>query len=257
VPVLDRASPMPLWAQLRDGLARRLDADEFAAAFPSEAELARVYGVSRQTVRQALQDLRARGRVVAERGRGSRVVGGGQIDQPLGALYSLFRAVETAGHRSRSLVRVLEERRDPVAAAHLGVGKASPLVFLERLRLADGEPLAFDRLWMPAQLAAPLLEADFTHAAFYDELASHCGLRVQQGGERIYAEVPTVAQRRLLSIGPRIAVFRIERLATWRSQPAEWRITHVRGDRFSLSAEWSPEHEYSMHAAPGAIRSAG
>ncbi|HVB26509.1 MAG TPA: GntR family transcriptional regulator [Mycobacteriales bacterium] len=254
---LDRDSPMPLWAQLRDRLTRRLDAGEFLDTFPTEAQLCAAYGVSRYTVRQALRGLRAAGRVVAEPGRGSRAVETGPIDQPLGALYSLFRAVEAAGQRSRSVVRVLDERCDRVAAGRLGLDPACPLVFLERLRLADDEPLAFDQLWMPAELAAPLLDVDFTNTAFYDELAQHCGLRVHQGGERIHALVPTAAQRRLLGIDTRTAVLRIERLATWRMRPAEWRISLVRGDRFRLSAAWSPGADYPVQAAAERLRSTG
>src|ERR1700681_1743284 len=102
---------MPLWAQLRDQLARELDAGEFGELFPTEARLALRFGVSRQTVRYALRDLRTTGRVVSERGKGSRVVESGRIDAPLGALYSLFRAVETAGRASSSVVRALDERK--------------------------------------------------------------------------------------------------------------------------------------------------
>jgi GntR family transcriptional regulator len=110
---------------------------------------------------------------------------------------------------------------------------------------------------MPAEVAAPLLQVDFTDAAFYDELAQHCGLHLQQGGERIHAEVASAAQRRVLQLGPRTAVFRIERLATWLARPAEWRVTLVRGDRFSLSAEWSAESDYQLQPAPATARPAG
>ena len=48
---------------------------------------------------------------------------------------------------------------------------------MERLRLAGGEPLALDTVWLPGDLGAPLLEADFTHAALYDELAARTGVR--------------------------------------------------------------------------------
>ena len=246
---MDRSSPLPLWAQLRDRLARAVDAGELSDGFPTEFELACAFRVSRQTVREALRDLRATGRVVAGRGRRRQAVSD-RIEAPLGALYSLFAAVEAAGLSSASIVRALDQRRDAAAASRLGLEPPAALVYLERVRLADGEPLALDRLWMPAALAAPLLGVDFTHAAFYDELARHCGLRLSHGRERIQAEIPTTAQRRLLHIAGRTAVLRIERLALWRSRPAETRITLVRGDRFGLSAEWSPELPYAVHAIP-------
>src|SRR5499427_4290699 len=56
---LDRRSPLPLWAQLRADLRRRLDAGAFDEEFPGELALVEEYGVSRHTVRSALRDLRA------------------------------------------------------------------------------------------------------------------------------------------------------------------------------------------------------
>ena len=52
---------------------------------------------------------------------------------------------------------------------------------MERLRLAGGEPLALDTVWLPGDLGAPFLGADFTHAALYDELAARTGVRVAGG----------------------------------------------------------------------------
>src|SRR5512135_2048885 len=86
---LDRASPLPLWAQLRADLLRRLDAGAFDEEFPGELALVAAYQVSRQTVRTALRELRADGVVIAERGRRPRVTGRALITQPLGTLYSL------------------------------------------------------------------------------------------------------------------------------------------------------------------------
>src|SRR5215813_6410797 len=85
---LDRSSPLPLWAQLRTDLRRRLDEGAFDEEFPGELALVEEYGVSRHTVRSALRDLRAEGLVVAERGRRPRRASHDLITQPLGALYS-------------------------------------------------------------------------------------------------------------------------------------------------------------------------
>src|SRR5215831_6057450 len=102
---LDRRSPLPLWAQLRADLRRRLDAGAFDEEFPGELALVEEYGVSRHTVRSALRDLRAEGIVVAERGRRPRLASHDLIAQPLGTLYSLFALVEAAGLRQTSIVR--------------------------------------------------------------------------------------------------------------------------------------------------------
>lgn len=243
---LDRSSPLPLWAQLHADLMRRLDADEFTAAFPGELALAADYGVSRHTVREALRRLREDGVVVAERGRAPRLAAVPEIEQPLGALYSLFASVEAAGLEQRSVVRALDVRADGVIATRLGLEESTALFHLERLRLAGGEPLAVDTVWLPVAVAGPLLDADFTHTALYDELAERAGVRLGGGEERLRAVVPTPGERELLGIGPDVAALAIERLGCSAGRPVEWRHTLVRGDRFSVTAEFSARTGYRL-----------
>ncbi|MGH4008187.1 MAG: GntR family transcriptional regulator [Pseudonocardiaceae bacterium] len=247
--VVDRSSALPLWAQVHADLRRRLDDGEFTDAFPGELALVAEYAVSRHTVREALRRLRSEGIVTAERGRPPRVAGPGVIEQPLGALYSLFASVEAAGQVQRSVVRALDVRTDEVAAARLGLEESTRLLYLERLRLAGEEPLAVDRVWLPALLAAPLLEADFTHTALYDELARRCGVRLSGGREHLRAVVPTAAECALLGIGAGVAAFAIDRLACSGGRLTEWRHTLVRGDRFTVSAQFSARDGYRLDGA--------
>jgi len=249
---LDRSGPRPLWAQLRDDLMARADAGEFARAFPGELVLAAEYGVSRHTVREALRRLRADGLVTAERGRTPRLASDNEIEQPLGALYSLFASVVAAGLVQRSVTQRLDIRADAVVAARLGLEGSTPLLYLERLRLAGEEPLAVDRVWLPAALTTPLLAVDFDHTALYDELAARCGVRLHGGRERISAVVPTPAERALLGIGADTAAFAIERLGCAGGEPVEWRHTLVRGDRFSVVAEFSSRAGYRIDLAASA-----
>lgn len=243
---LDRQSPMPLWAQLHADLHRRLRAGAFEDAFPGELALVAEYRVSRQTVRAALRELRAEGVVVAERGRRPRLAGPAAITQPLGALYSLFASVEAAGLRQTSIVRARDLRADGVIADRLGLEASTPLFRLERLRLADGEPLALDTIWLPADLGAPLLHADFSHTSLYDELAARTGVRLEGGREHIRAVVPTRAEQRHLQIPPTTGALAIGRLGYAAGRPVEWRHTLIRGDRFSLLAEFSPRIGYRL-----------
>ncbi|MFE2175058.1 GntR family transcriptional regulator, partial [Kitasatospora sp. NPDC059462] len=187
---LTRAAGNPLWAQLRADLLRRLDAGEFRDVFPGEHDLVAEYRVSRHTVREALRTLREEGVVSAQRGLASRFTASRPLEQDVGEAYSLFRAVEEVGAVQRSVVRALDRRADGVIAARLGLEESTPLVYLERVRLADEEPLAVDRVWLPADLAHPLLDVDFTRTAPYDELERHCGSRICGGWERIRAVVP-------------------------------------------------------------------
>lgn len=246
---LRRDDPLPLWAQLRRDLRRRLARGEFEIEFPGEMALRREYGVSRNTVREALRALREEGVVTAERGRPPRVGEPAEIQQPLGALYSLFASVEAAGLDQHSIVRTLDRRADGLVAVRLGLEESTPLVHLERLRLAGPEPLALDRVWLPAGLAEPLLVADFTHTSLYAELARRTGIRVEGGTEQISAAVPTPAERRLLGCPAGTGTFLIERIGWAGSRAVEWRQTIVRGDRFAFRAEFSARGGYQLAVA--------
>jgi len=241
---LDRDAALPLWAQLHADLRRRTENAEFTAVFPGEFALVAEYGVSRHTVREALRRLRADGVVVAARGRPSRVAT--EIEQPLGRLYSLFTAVEHVGQRQRSVVRALEIRTDDVAAGHLALPSQTPLLYLERLRLADEEPFAIDQVWLPAEQTTALLSADFTHTALYQELEERCGIWLTDGREHIRAVAPTPAEVATLLLPEGVAVFAIDRFADHNGRPTEWRHTVVRGDRFTLTAQFSARTGYQL-----------
>jgi GntR family transcriptional regulator len=249
---LERVGGVPLWKQLREDLVRRLRAGEFDDAFPGELALVDEYGVSRHTVRQALGQLRSDGLIIAERGRQPRVATAPEIQQPMGALYSLFSSVEESGLSQHSVVRALDVRADGVIAARLGLEESNPLLYLERLRYAGDEPLALDRIWLPASLASALLEADFTHTSLYNELAVRTGVTLDHGHEDIRAVVPTATERRLLHCPPDAAAFSINRQGLSHNRPVEWRHTLVRGDRFGLSAEFSANAGYRLTPAASA-----
>lgn len=235
---LDRASTVPVWRQLQEDLRRRLAAGDFAAGFPGELEIAETYAVSRHTVREALRPLRTEGTITSARGRRPRITGrDGVIAQPTGVAYSLFSAVEGSGLRQVSTVRVLDIRADGVIAARLGLEESTPLLYLERLRLAGGEPLALDRVWLPASVAAPLLDVDFRRTGLYDELLARTGIPVTGGEETVHAVIPTRAEHEALELPFPSAAFAVERAATSSGVPIEWRLTLVRADRFSLVSE--------------------
>lgn len=228
---------MPLWSQVLDDLRGRLLAGEFAEGFPSDAEMTRHYDVSRHTIRDAVRRLQVEGVVERARGRGT-FVRQRPVEQQLGTLYSLYRSAEEQGFVQESVVRYLEVRRDAEAAAMLDCGREEPLVYLERIRRIDGRPVVLDCSWLPARLASPLLEADFSRTALYRELDARCGLRPDSGWERVRPVLPTAEQRELLGMRSRAPAYAIERVACQGSLRVEWRHGVIRADRFSFVARW-------------------
>ncbi|HZE67846.1 MAG TPA: GntR family transcriptional regulator [Sporichthyaceae bacterium] len=241
---LDRGSDEPLWAQLRAELLRRLEAGEFGERLPGEHAIAAQYDVSRYTVRDAVGKLRAEGILSGQRGQQARLPVAPA--QPTTHLYTLSAVLQRTGAEPSAVVRELGIRTDPAIAERLGLDREAPLVHLERVRLADGAPFALERVWLPAVLAAPLLEVDFSRASLYDELR-RIGVHPWMGSERLSAIVPTAAEAALLGMGRRReAALLIERQACAGDRFCEVRHTLVRGDRVEAYAEFTDRPGYEL-----------
>ena len=249
---LDRSAIRPLWAQLHDDLMERLEAGEFTEAFPGELVLAAEYAVSRHTVREALRRLRADGLVTAERGRVPRLAAA-ERDRTTdwGRCTACSPRSRRPGMVQRSVTRRLEIRADGVFASRLGLEESTPLLYLERLRLAGEQPLAADRVWLPA---------DARRAVVAGRLHAYRALR--RAGRPLRAAVARRAgadQRRRADAGRTrparrvvsgTAAFAIERLGCADGRPVEWRHTLVRGDRFQRRPPISPrESGYRLNLA--------
>lgn len=239
---IDRSSPLPLWAQVADALRHRLAGAEFENRFPPEEELSRAFGVSRQTVRQAVGHLESEGLVLRRRGVGTQVVSPSrQCDD---TLYSLAVDLKSRGVNEEietTSLKLVEAPRSVVA--QLGIDSGSTVVYVERLRLGNSEPIAWDRSWIRADRASRLLEVSLNEVNLYDALAIYCGVRVTGGSERISSVVVGPAQRRRLKMPPSATAFSIERVAFSEQEPIEVRKTLIRGDRCSLMSSWPlPAH---------------
>lgn len=237
---LDRASPLPLWAQLEAALRARILAREFESRFPTDEQLVREYAVSRHTAREAIRRLQLTGLVKRERGRGSHVSPAPvALEQPLSRFYSLAASIHERGLEERSSVLALVTGTNTDAALRLGLAEGHPLVHLRRLRFAGAEPLALDDSWLPASIGASLRREELEEGSLYEQLALRAGTPVTGGTERIRAAVVDSETRALLAAPRGQAMLLLERLAFSDGRPIEWRQSRIRGDRFAFISEWT------------------
>lgn len=150
---VDRTSPVPLYFQLSQQLEAAIERGRLApgSLLGNEIELAGRLGLSRPTVRQAIQSLVDKGLLVRRRGVGTQVLHS-QVRRPL-ELSSLYDDLEAAGQRpaTRVLRNTVEPATAQVAAA-LGVAEGADVRLVERLRYAHDEPMARLRNHLPLQL---------------------------------------------------------------------------------------------------------
>jgi DNA-binding GntR family transcriptional regulator len=209
---LDRSSPVPLYFQVAGQIEAAIERGELAPGqrLDNEIDLADRLGLSRPTMRRAIQELVDKGLLVRKRGVGTQVVHG-QVKRSV-ALTSLYD--DLAAGRQRPTTRVLrhdvEPAEDAVAAA-LGLAPGADVVHLERLRLAHDEPLAILRNWLPADLA-PWGTDELEQHGLY-ELLRRAGVHLRIASQRIGARAATALEGRLLAERKGAPLLTMERTA--------------------------------------------
>jgi DNA-binding GntR family transcriptional regulator len=195
--LVDRASPVPLYYQV----ARQLEQAIESGALPpgsrldNEIALAEELGLSRPTMRQAIQYLVEKGLLVRKRGVGTHVARA-RVRRPVG-LTSLFDDLTRSGQEPTTTV--LAHRVEPasgVVAATLEVAEGTPVVALERLRRTRGEPLAILRNHLRADLAP--LDADVLAQRGLYEVLREAGVAPATANQSIGARRATAAEAELL-----------------------------------------------------------
>ena len=240
VMVLDTRDPMPLCAQLAAELRRGLGAGEFDDRFPTEAELVVTFGVSRATVREAIRHLRSEGLLDARRGSGTFVVRR-QLDAPILGTSGLAQAITAAGFiEASSVLRLEEAPAGDTAALALGIGPEEVVQWVERIRYADGEPLALDRsaLVLNGAQRQAFIGGDLTQGSLYGLLEKLFGLRITGGREWLRAVTCNQTERSLLRPGRGEGVLEVERVAYAGDRALEWRRSLVRGRGYVIGATW-------------------
>jgi GntR family transcriptional regulator len=165
-------SPVPLYYQVARQLETAISTGQLAkgAFLPSEIELSATWGISRPTARRAIQELVDQGLLVRRRGVGTHAVNA-QLRRSA-SLSSLHHDLAHAGRTPGTVVLDLRPAHaDEQVATGLGVAAGDPVVYLERIRLADGEPLALMRNWLVADLTEGLTREDLEFSGLYQLLS--------------------------------------------------------------------------------------
>jgi len=206
-------------------------------AIPSERQLCTDLGVSRLTVRAALDDLVRDGMLVRKHGSGT-FVSEPKIAQEL-TMTSFTEDMRRRGMEPGS--KTLDLRTVP-SGAHLGrllhVSPSEPVVIISRLRLADHETMAIETLHVRASLVPGLAHDDLERQSFYDILQERYGIEIVGGTQTIEPTVTNEEESAALGVPLHSPAFLFER--TTRAADGgivEYVRSIYRGDRYKLVTE--------------------
>ncbi|MET9365238.1 GntR family transcriptional regulator [Streptomyces sp. NPDC006632] len=195
---VDRTSPVPLYFQLSQQLEAAIEKGTLTpgSLLGNEIDLAQRLGLSRPTVRQAIQALVDKGLLVRRRGVGTQVVHS-QVKRPL-ELSSLYDDLEAAGQKpATTVLRNTVEPAGAEVAAALGVAEGSDVHLVERLRYAHGEPMARLRNHLPPGLL-PLETAYLEGTGLY-RLMRGAGITLHSARQTVGARAATAEEAALLA----------------------------------------------------------
>jgi GntR family transcriptional regulator len=222
---------------------------------PTERELARHYGVSLITVRRALAELSQQGRIERTRGRGTFVLRP-RLDRDIASRASFSDEMQERGLDPET--RLISARPQAAAltvATALGLESGSPTLYLERLRLAGGEPYLLEQVHLPAERFPGLLASDLEHASLYELLATRYDTPVVRAREALEPVLLRAREAGLLAQRRGAAALLIEGIAfTTDDSPVEFGRTFVRGDRSRYYVEREvarPIRSHPAELAPG------
>jgi GntR family transcriptional regulator len=239
----DRISPQsksPLYQQLYQLLRNKISSGQWRPGdlLPSEAELRRKYQVSRATVRQALDELVSDGLIERQQGKGT-FVAPPTVEQGLVRIVSFTEDMRQRGLRPGTrLVGAELTPATAVIAQKLQIEEGTTLARIERLRLADGEPMSVEVSFLVHQYCPGILGEDYTAHSLRRMLEEQYDIRIASARQTIRAISASQEMAQLLDAPPQAALLYIERISYAENDvPVEFLRLYHRGDRYTLHGE--------------------
>ena len=232
-----RNSPLPRYYQLKEIMRDRIRSGEWKPGdlIPSERELGEQYGISRMTARQAITDLVNEGLFYREQGKGT-FVSQRKITQQLIHLTGFTEDIRARGQRPSTKVLSAEmSPADETTAEKLRVPVGTLIFRLQRLRLADGEPLAIELSQISFKGCERLLEDDLENNSLYRVLESKYGMPLMEADQELEAGLAVSEEAQVLKVSVGSPVLFTRRTTyTERNQPIEYAKAIYCGNKYTF-----------------------
>jgi GntR family transcriptional regulator len=231
--LIDHASTTPLYAQVEAVLASDI-ADRTlspGSQLPTENDLIERFGVSRPTVRKAVQNLISRGLLEIQRGKGTFVTRP-KITQELTALSGFVEDMQALGrHPTARLIDKQVVAADKTVAHQLALSAGSLVVRIRRVRLADEEPVSFDETYLPREIGQKVITNDLEVEPIFFLLEQKYDIPLVEAEYRLEAVTAEDTVAEALGVETGSPLFLIERTSYCAgNRPVDYEKLYYRGD---------------------------
>ena len=229
------ARKQPLYDQLVDILSEKID-HEYRPGdlIPSERELSERYGLSRTTVRLALQELERLGLVVRQHGRGTFVADRSAQTTNLMQAYSFTEQMRGMGRDPlTTILEFSEVEADKNLVEHMNVRLGERLFKIKRLRSADAMPMMVERTYLPARKFLTLRRPMLEQKPLYDIIEQDFHEKIKVAEEEFFASIARPSDAHMLDISEGAPVLDLVRTTyNVHNEIVEYTLSVARADQF-------------------------
>ncbi|MGH9397617.1 MAG: GntR family transcriptional regulator [Terriglobia bacterium] len=235
---LDRTSFVPFYRQIADQVREMIQSGKIPPGQPfwSEGEISSDLGISKMTVRQAFQILRAEGLLTVSKGK-RPLVAAGRLQKNTQELRGFTEEMARRGLKPSSKLLVIESvLPEPEISAALKLDKDAEVYKIQRLRLADNQPVGVETSYLPARLFRGLERQDLENKSLYSTLEAHYGVKLDWSEEVLEARAAGKGEADLLQVRRGSPLFFMRRkVYSADGAPVEYGLSLFRGDRYSAT----------------------
>lgn len=238
---LSRRSGIALWRQIADEIRSGLTGNlaDGSGKLPGEIVLASRFGVNRHTVRTALRALSEEGLVETRHGEGTFVLERPQIVYPLKRRTRFSEGIgNQAGSKRGQLLSSVQETADATIAAELSLHTGTPVIRIETMAKADGQPISRSTSWFEAARFTGI-DTSFSDAGSMTEaLRRHCVEDYIRKSTRVQARHATDSEITELRLSPGAIVLVTKAInATLKGEVFQYSVTRFPADKVTFCIE--------------------
>lgn len=232
------AAPLPLYAQLKSAIVADIRSGKLqpGGRIPSQRDLGVQHGISHMTVRRALNELLSDGVIVAIPGKGIYVASDDKEQAETAPFVSFTEDMAQRGlHASNRVIDQGVISANTALANLLQVEIGAAVVYLQRLRLADGEPIAVQTAYLPYPRFPDLLTYDFGQHSLYAILRGRYGVALGSSRSAVEAALADAREAEWLGLTLPAALLVTEQITEDAAGlPFEYVRSQYRADRYKM-----------------------